>query len=151
SEELAKRGIQIICLPHLPKTYLDGAALRLPDGRPVIGLTLRHDRVDNFWFCLFHELGHLKLHLNQAPEQAFFDDLDLGSGSGSKEAAADDWAQEMLISSDEWNVSAVAARPSAYAVAELAQQLGVNAAIVAGRVRRARKNYRIFSALIGSG
>ena len=47
-EYLAKAGIQVICLPHLPRTYLDGAALRLPDGQPVIGLKLRHDRVDNF-------------------------------------------------------------------------------------------------------
>lgn len=151
AEYLAKQGIHLICLPHLPKTYLDGAALRLPDGRPVIGLTLRYDRVDNFWFCLFHELAHVKLHLGVSPDQAFFDDLDLGVGSGSKEADADEWAQEMLIPSEEWNASSVAVKPSAYAVMELAQQLGVNAAIVSGRVRRTRQNYRIFSSLVGPG
>lgn len=150
-EFLAQNGINLICLPHLPKTYLDGAVLRLPDGRPVIGLTLRHDRVDNFWFCLFHELAHLRLHLSVSPEQAFFDDFDLGAGSGSKEAEADDWAQEMLIPSDDWTGSVVARKPSVYAVMELAQQLGINAAIVAGRVRRHRQNYRIFSPLIGTG
>jgi HTH-type transcriptional regulator / antitoxin HigA len=101
AEFLAQRGVQLICLPHLPKTYLDGAALRLRDGRPIIGLTLRYDRADNFWFCLFHELAHVKLHLGVSPEQAFFDDLDLGPGSGSKEAEADEWAQEMLIPSEE--------------------------------------------------
>jgi HTH-type transcriptional regulator/antitoxin HigA len=150
-ETLAKVGITVICLRHLPRTYLDGAALRLPDGRPVIGLTLRHDRVDNFWFCLFHELAHLKLHLSVSPEYAFFDDLDLGATSGSKEAQADDWAQEMLIPSEDWAASIVSRRPSAYAVTELAQSLTVNAAIVAGRVRRSRRNYRIFSPLVGSG
>jgi HTH-type transcriptional regulator / antitoxin HigA len=45
----------------------------------------------------------------------------------------------------------MAEKPSAYAVMELSQQLGVNAAIVAGRVRRTRKNYRIFSPLVGPG
>ena len=32
-------------------------------GCPVIGLTLRYDRLDNFWFVLLHELGHVFLHL----------------------------------------------------------------------------------------
>jgi hypothetical protein len=45
---LAKHGIQHICLPHLPRTYFYGLALRLPDGSPVIGLMLRHDGVDNY-------------------------------------------------------------------------------------------------------
>jgi hypothetical protein len=40
--------------PYLPKTYLDGAALLLPDGTPVIGLTLRHDRIEisGFTCCM---------------------------------------------------------------------------------------------------
>ncbi|NJL20730.1 MAG: hypothetical protein HC895_07860 [Leptolyngbyaceae cyanobacterium SM1_3_5] len=46
---------------HLPQTYLDGAALLLPDGTPVVALTLRYDRIDNFWFVLLHELGHILL------------------------------------------------------------------------------------------
>ncbi len=47
-EFLGKHGIPLVIVQHLPKTYLDGAALRLSDGRPVIGLTLRYDRIDNF-------------------------------------------------------------------------------------------------------
>ena len=35
------------------------AALQLADSTPVIGLTLRYDRLDNFWFCLLHELAHI--------------------------------------------------------------------------------------------
>jgi HTH-type transcriptional regulator/antitoxin HigA len=123
----------------------------LPDGQPVIGLTLRHGRVDNFWFFLFHEIAHVKLHPSVSPECAFFDELDLGATSGSKEAQADDWAQEMLIPSEEWTASVVSTEPSAYAVMELAKQLAINAAIVAGRVRRSRHNYRLFSPLVGSG
>lgn len=54
----AKHHIHLVCLEPLPRTHLDGAALQLADGTPVIGLTLRYDRVDNFWFCLLHELAH---------------------------------------------------------------------------------------------
>jgi HTH-type transcriptional regulator/antitoxin HigA len=43
-EYLEKQGIHLIIVRHLPKTYLDGAAMLLLDGTPVIGLTLRYDR-----------------------------------------------------------------------------------------------------------
>ncbi len=65
-EFLAKHGIPLVTVPHLPKTYLDGAALKLGDGTPVVGLTLRYDRLDNFWFCLLHELAHVGRHMDAA-------------------------------------------------------------------------------------
>src|SRR5271157_576991 len=64
-EFLAKHGIPLVVVPHLPKTYLDGAALKLADGTPVVGLTLRYDRIDNFWFCLLHELAHIGRHMDK--------------------------------------------------------------------------------------
>lgn len=74
-EYLEKQGIHLIVVSHLPKTYLDGAAKLMPDGTPVIGLTIRHDRIDNFWFCLLHELTHVAKHLSgSAP--IIIDDLD---------------------------------------------------------------------------
>ncbi len=44
---LAENGIAFVYLPHFEKTYLDGATFR-QEGKPVLGLTLRHDRLDNF-------------------------------------------------------------------------------------------------------
>ena len=61
---LLEKGITVIIEPRLNQTHLDGSALLSPGGRPVIGLTLRQDRLDNFWFTLFHELGHVLLHLS---------------------------------------------------------------------------------------
>ena len=58
-QELTEAGVHLVCLPHLQRTHLDGAAMLLPDGTPVIGVTLRYDRIDNFWFCLCHELAHV--------------------------------------------------------------------------------------------
>ena len=97
-EFLAGHGIALRVERHLPKTHLDGAALRLPGKPPVIGLTLRHDRIDNFWFCLLHELAHLGRHLDGRAE-GFVDDLDL-PGDDAREAEADEWAQEALIPRD---------------------------------------------------
>ena len=58
-DRLIAAGVAVVIEPHLAKTRLDGAALWHPEGFPVIGLSLRHDRLDNFWFTLFHELGHV--------------------------------------------------------------------------------------------
>src|SRR5262249_17720857 len=60
---LARHGIALVIEPHLPKTRLDGAAMKSASGRPIVGLTLRHDRLDSFWFTLMHELAHLALHV----------------------------------------------------------------------------------------
>jgi HTH-type transcriptional regulator/antitoxin HigA len=55
---LLSHGIHFVIVPHLSKTYLDGAAFWI-DGNPVVALTLRYDRIDTFWFTLMHELAHI--------------------------------------------------------------------------------------------
>lgn len=72
-EFLGKKGIHLIVLRHLPRTHLDGAAMMLSSGKPVVALTLRYDRLDNFWFTLFHELGHVKLHFEKDKDACFVD------------------------------------------------------------------------------
>ncbi len=55
---LARLGVRLVFVPHLPRTYLDGATFWDDDG-PVVVLTLRYDRLDYFWFTLGHELVHV--------------------------------------------------------------------------------------------
>ena len=95
-ELLARNGVGLEYASHLPRTHLDGAALRFPDSRPVIGLTLRYDRIDNFWFTLLHELAHVGLHMDPCEDaDGFVDDHSLrGMEKGDTEEAADGWAQE---------------------------------------------------------
>jgi HTH-type transcriptional regulator/antitoxin HigA len=154
-EFLARYGIHLVCLEHLPRTHLDGAALQLADGTPVIGLTLRYDRLDNFWFCLLHELAHIGRHMADTRNEAFIDDLTLRDVEGArrdpKEDEADQWTEEALIPADVWNTSRVQVNPSPLAVMELAQRLQINPAIVAGRVRHETRNYRLLSHFVGTG
>jgi HTH-type transcriptional regulator / antitoxin HigA len=126
---------------------VDGAATLLPDGTPVIGLSLRHDRLDNFWFCLSHELAHVALHLGEEGEQWFVDDLE--SEGGDLEDEADAWAREALIPSDIW-ADARNLRTEAE-VRALASRLSISPAIVAGRLRFERQNYRLLTDLVGQG
>ena len=151
---LAAHGISLIVERHLSKTHLDGATLRFLDGRPVVGMTLRYDRLDNFWFTLMHELAHIGRH-EQRDENQFFDDMTLRGANNFAddcvEVQADEWAEEALIPGDAWEVSPVCFEPRPLNVIELANDVGVHPAVVAGRVRYQRGDYRLLSQLVGRG
>lgn len=63
-EELKACGVTFFVLPHLQKTYLDGAAFIVNDNHPVIVYTGRYKRIDNFWFTIAHEIAHVLKHLD---------------------------------------------------------------------------------------
>ena len=146
---LAEQGIAVEIVPHLPRTHLDGAAMKSEDGRPVIGLTIRYDRIDNFWWVLMHELAHVVRHLPETDE-TFIDDLSLVV-TEARESEADDFAYDCLIPEDIWNESGVLENPSPMAVIALAQEVGIHPAIVAGRARHELGNYRLLSQFVGTG
>jgi HTH-type transcriptional regulator / antitoxin HigA len=150
-EYLEKQGVYLIIVPHLPKTFLDGAALLLPDGTPIIALTLRYDRIDNFWFCLLHELAHVFLHLSDT-EKFIVDDFDLRINEiddNTIEKEADDLASEGLISKQIWDRNPVKKNsiPSIY---KLASELKIHPAIIVGRIRFEANNYRLLSNHVGN-
>jgi len=145
---LAEHGIVLVTEAHLPGTYLDGAAMLSGDDRPLIGLTLRHDRLDNFWFVLFHELGHVFLHLFDGLRYDFFDDE--CSGAGDKvESEADRFALNALIPDELWDRCLSRSAPSEEAVRMDAERLDIDASIIAGRIRKERDNYTILTNLVG--
>lgn len=150
-EFLNKSGIHLIFERHLPKTHLDGAALKLPDGSPVVALTLRHDRLDNFWFTLLHELAHVALHLDKDGVEAFFDDLTEGCKKDKCEKEADKLATEALIPEAEWKAAKLTKKSTPGAVLAFAQSLRISPAIPAGRLRYEWKSYTVFKPLIGTG
>lgn len=141
-------GVIFIALEHLPGTYLDGAALCRTDGAPVIAMTLRHDRLDNFWFTLLHEFCHVARHLN-ADRPLILDDLDL-KGADDIEDEADTFAQDALIPPNLWNEYA-AEDFDAEGVIALAHKAEVHQAVVAGRWQREHQDYRRFAKLLGRG
>ena len=153
---LAQHGVGLEYVKHLPRTHLDGAALRLPDSNPVIGLTLRYDRIDNFWYTLLHELAHVGLHLGScSDETGFVDDNSLrGVGSGGSdntEQEADEMTQDALIPPEIWDDGFLMVDPSPMAVLRMAWETQVHPAIIAGRVRYETGNYRLLSQFVGTG
>src|SRR5262249_61969456 len=112
-------------------------------------LTLRYDRLDNFWFSLFHELAHIGRHFDG--DIAFVDDFTLcdvpSRHEDRRENEADEWANKGLIPQDKWEASGLQSYASYAAIIGFSQRLGVHPAIVAGRIRHQTRNYHAFAPL----
>lgn len=56
---LMESGIRYVLVESLKGAKIDGVCFWLDDYSPVIGMSVRFDRIDNFWFVLRHELEHV--------------------------------------------------------------------------------------------
>lgn len=138
-EYLNRSGIHVVFETHLPKTYLDGAVCLSEAKNPIVALTLRHDRLDSFWFTLMHELAHVALHFD-GTESWYLDDLDAAS-IDAREDQADALAQETLIPT----ASIPFGLPTDVAgVERLARDLNISPCIISGRIRREAGDYKLF-------
>ena len=155
---MREAGIRFLVLRHLNRTYLDGAAMYGPDGAPLVALSVRHDRLDNFWFCLLHELAHVLLHLDDAAGEGspiYVDDMSLGqpgdgNGEAQREREADAMAGDALLPLELWQTFDTG-RATALRIVALAREAEVHPSIVAGKVRSELGNYRRFAELVGNG
>ena len=147
-EHLNQYGIKVIVERHLPRIYLDGAAIMPVKSHPVIGLTIRYDRIDNFWFTLMHELAHISLHFDMESDM-FYDDLDIEAEEDPQEREANELAGEALIPHDAWENSPASSLRSPQAAEHLAKQLNIHPAIVAGRMQHEFKAYQLLTNLVG--
>ncbi len=148
-EHLEKSGITFVIEPHFPKTFLDGAAI-MYEGSPIIALTLRHNRIDNFWFVLAHELAHLMKHMGNEETSFFIDDLDENNQIDIIEQEADSIANEALIPSKLWEHSNILNVRRYTEIEEFARNAQVNPAIIAGRIRYCKNDFSLFPKLIKS-
>ncbi len=57
---LSECGVRFVIVQALPGAKIDGVCFWIKNGTaPVIGMSLRFDRIDNFWFVLRHEIEHV--------------------------------------------------------------------------------------------
>ncbi len=148
-EFLNKAGIHFVIEEHLERTHLDGSSMLMPDGSPLIALTLRYDRLDSFWFTLFHELSHVKKHLSEN-KTAYFDDM-TNDMNKQIEKEADSYAKEMLIPAQVWQSSGLRITSTASDIKDFSLKFRISPSIPAGRLRYENKNYSVFTNLIGNG
>ncbi|MGA8611756.1 MAG: XRE family transcriptional regulator [Xanthobacteraceae bacterium] len=149
-EYLRSKGILVLFEGHLPKTQLDGAALLVDDRIFTIALTLRHDRLDNFWFVLLHEVGHIIRHRESGLRAGFFDNDEV-EAVDKLEQEADEFAKSTLLPAELWLSSLIRFTQSEEQIVEFAKENHISAAIIAGWIRRERTDYTIFKDLVGYG
>jgi HTH-type transcriptional regulator / antitoxin HigA len=123
-------GVGFFMLSHLQKTYLDGAAFYCGKN-PFIVYTARYDRVDNFWFTVAHELGHILDHLKPSGTP-ILDDLD-NEGLTEMEKEADARAAEYLHIEEIINEGQkIGTYLTAERMAGMSAAIGVSAPVIVG-------------------
>lgn len=147
-KKLEEIGINVIFEPLIKGTSLDGAAFKDTTGLPIIGMTLRRDQIDSFWFTLLHEITHIWKHVGI--DEAFLDNHDRES-EDRREAEASRIARESFIPRMLWRRSDAYLQPSKESIYEFAYNLKIHPAIVAGRIQYEKGNYGLFSDLTGKG
>jgi HTH-type transcriptional regulator/antitoxin HigA len=86
---LLEAGVRLVVVESLPSAKIDGVCLWLNESQPVIGLSARFDRIDNFWFVLRHELEHV-LNGEGKTDSLVHVDVDLvGKKAGDDSSLAD--------------------------------------------------------------
>jgi HTH-type transcriptional regulator/antitoxin HigA len=119
------------------------------DGAPIIGLTIRNDRLDSFWFTLLHELAHAWKHLRDQDTAITDEDVEDEHDDDAKEAEANRLARDAFIPREIWRRTDAFLRPSPASVQALADRLHISAAVIAGRLRREKVGYGALSRLVG--
>lgn len=148
---MRRHGIHFVVEHSLPGMRLDGAAIKLRGKNPLIALTLRYDRLDNFWFTILHEIGHIKKHMSGLKGQVFLDDFDALGERDETESEADAFARDAFIPRDVWRRSDAYRLKTKPAILGLAGKLGIHPAIIAGRLRYETNDYSLFPELVGQG
>jgi HTH-type transcriptional regulator/antitoxin HigA len=129
----ADAGVVVAFVPELPKAPVSGATRWIGPDRPLLQLSLRYKSDDQFWFSFFHEACHLLRH---GRKQVF---LDFGTTSEDpQEKEADKFAAETLIPESSYQQFVLRTHFTKAAITRFAQEIGIGAGIVVGRLQRDR-------------
>lgn len=147
---LAECGIRFVIVESLKSAKIDGVCFWLNDRSPVIGMSVRFDRIDNFWFVLRHELEHvLQLHGRSA---AMLDAELEGDRAGTgphvidEERIANEAAQEFCVPPASLDAF-IARKAPIFSERDLigfARILKVHPGILAGQLQRKTDRYDRF-------
>lgn len=130
---LAEHGIRFVIVEHLSRSKVDGAAFEV-EGAPAIAMSLRYDRIDNFWHTLIHEMVHVKygetsldIDLIATPD----DELPEHERRANREAA------NYLVSKKKLDSFVLRSRPLYYQkrIVEFSRSCNVHPGIVVGQLQ----------------
>lgn len=141
---LRRYGIRFVVVQQFAGAKIDGICTWIND-QPVVGMSCRLDRIDNFWFVLRHELAHVEL--GHGRENAVLDyDLEGRHDRSPEETAANERASEFCVPQRAIGkfVEQCGRFISESAMMEFAAKQGAHPGIVAGQLQRATGRYDRF-------
>lgn len=151
---LMECGVRYIVVETLPQAKIDGVCFWLTNAEPVIGMSVRYDRIDNYWFVLRHEIEHV---LNRDGQEREIIDAELEgeraapNGPISKEEQlANAAAAEFCVPGAK--IQSFISRKYPYIserdIIGLANTLQIHPGIVVGQLHATTKEYRYFRKLL---
>lgn len=133
-EQCALAGVAVVFVDELPHTHIRGATHWLSSSKAIIQLSRRYKASDHFWFTFYHGAGHILCHSKSATF------IETDDGTDEREAEADTFARDMLISPAEWRRFTQERGPFTEArIRAFADAVGVGADIVAGRLKHEKR------------
>lgn len=150
SRVLLDCGVRFVVVETLTSAKIDGVCLWLDDYSPVIAMSIRFDRIDNFWFVLRHEIEHvLQRHGRSDPViDAELEGENAGSGPNvsEEERIANEAAADFCVPKDKM-AAFIARKSPLFSDADLrgfAKIIRVHPGIIAGQLQHKTGRYHIF-------
>lgn len=134
---LSECGVRFVVVEPVPGSKIDGVCFWLNGNTsPVIGMTLRYDRNDNFWFVLRHEIEHVLEKHGQT--EIIIDELDDDADKSEEEIVANNAAQEFCVPKKDMDDFIARVKPffSEEKIVRFARRIGRHPGIVVGQLQR---------------
>ena len=134
---LADAGVRFVIVEFVPGAKIDGAAFWLDGDVPVIALSLRFDRISNFWFVLRHEIEHVLRRDGATIDVELTERIQRKEILPVEETRANDAAANFVVPTDELESFILRVRPlySEKRIMLFAKRIGVHPGLVVGRLQ----------------
>lgn len=137
-------GVRFVVVEGLPGSQIDGVCFWLNASAPVIGLSFRFDRIDNFWFVLRHECAHVLY--GHGKERAILDqDMEVApnASQSEEERIANLEAADFCVPADQIRSFYLRKKPffSEIDVLAFAKRVKVHPGIAVGQLQRIANRY----------
>jgi HTH-type transcriptional regulator/antitoxin HigA len=135
-------GVRFLVVENIAYSKIDGACFWLDKSSPVIAVGMRYDRLDNFWYIVTHECGHV-YHRDGLKSDPVLDIDLVGKNAepfeekSEEEQRADLFAQRTLIDQDDFAnwIARVSPLYSKAKIISFARMNRVHPAIVLGQLQ----------------
>ncbi|MGW9597779.1 ImmA/IrrE family metallo-endopeptidase [Streptomyces chartreusis] len=130
----ARNGVAVVLVKEITGSRACGATRWVSSNKAIVQLSLRYKTDDQFWFTVFHELGHVLMHGKQ---DVLVEPARTSGAEEPREVEADRFARDLLIPPKD--AVRLGSLRSIASVRGFARELGIAPGIVVGRLHHEKK------------